>query len=153
MGDYIKIISLITVLLFLFLGCKEQQVEVKDVKPWIGKWNSVNYTDSTGNQYPWIGVFHYYEDGTFSNQGLTPARDTLASDPTTIEEYKALFDFYRAGYGTYSVDEMEGKLTYEYVSNLRTHRIGKPTEISFQVKGDSLMLKYEEMQVHILLIR
>ena len=141
------------VLLFLFAGCIEEQVKVKEVKPWVGKWNSVNYTDSTGNQYPWIGVYHYYADGTFSSQGLSPSRDMLLTDPSSIEEYESLFDYYRAGYGTYSVNEAEGIITYEYVANLRTHRVSKPTEVSFELKGDSLTLKYEEMQVQILLIR
>ena len=68
----------------------------------------------------------------------------LTSDPSSCEEVQAVFDSYRAGFGTYTVNEEEGSLTYEYESNLRPHRIGQPSKAKLQVKENQMILDFGE---------
>lgn len=126
-----------------FVGCQQTESESK-TKPWVGKWLFVEYEDSAGVKSAASGVYHYYDNGTFASQILTADRPGLTANPSTPEEYKAAFDGYRAGFGTYTVNEEEGTLTYEYSSNLRPHRIGQPTKVYFEVMNNTMTLEYRE---------
>ena len=139
------VLAVTLILLYNFWGCQQVESE-KEMKPWVGKWTFVEFTDSAGVKYPAIGVYHYYDNGTFASQIITSMdRPNLTSDPSTPEEYKAAFDDYRAGFGTYNVNEEEGSLNYEYTSNLRPHRVGQPsTKVYFEVKDDIMTLNYKE---------
>ncbi len=135
------------ILVYTFGGWGCQQVEPeKEMKTWVGKWTFVEFADSTGVKSPGIGVYHYYDNGTFASQIITSTeRPNLTANPSTPEDYKAAFDGYRAGFGAYSVNEEEGSLTYEYTSNLRPHRVvGEPTKVYFEVKDDIMTLNYKE---------
>jgi hypothetical protein len=146
------LLVLIFILFYTFCGCQPSD-SGKQVKPWVGKWVFIEYSDSTGAMHAWEGVYHYYDNGTFSSQILSPDRPSLTSDPSTLEEYKAAFDEYRAGYGTYTVNEEEGSLTYVYKSNMRPHRVGQPTLVYFEVKDDVMFLNYREMGIILTLKR
>lgn len=138
------VLSVTLILFYNFWGCQQVESE-KEMKPWVGKWTFVELVDSAGVKSPGIGVYHYYDNGTFASQIITSMdRPNLTSNPSTFEEYKAAFDGYRAGYGTYTVNEEEGSLTYEYTSNLRPHRVGQPTQVYFEVKDDIMTLNYKE---------
>lgn len=132
------------ILFYTFWGCQQVEPE-KEMKPWAGKWTFVEFADSAGVKSPGKGVYHYYDNGTFASQIVTSfERPNLTADPSTPEQYKAAFDGYRAGFGTYTVNEEEGSLTYEYTSNLRPHRVGQPTKVYFEVKDDMMTLNYKE---------
>jgi len=141
-----KLALVLTLILFYtFWGCQRTESENK-TKPWVGKWIFVEFADSAGVKSPGLGIYHYYDNGTFASQIITSMdRPNLTSDPATFEEYKAAFDGYRAGYGTYTVNEEEGSLTYEYTSNMRPHRVRQPTQVYFEVKDDIMMLNYKEV--------
>jgi hypothetical protein len=113
-------------------------------KPWVGKWSLVRIVSPEGEELAANGVWHYYADGTFSSQFGLVDRPSLEADPTEADEYQAAFDSYRAGFGTYTVDESGDSLTYEYVGNLRPHRIGQPTVLTIEVFGDTLTARTAE---------
>ena len=139
------VLSVTLILFYNFWGCQQVESE-KEMKPWVGKWTFVEFADSAGVKSPGIGVYHYYDNGTFASQIVTSMdRPNLTSAPSTIEEYKAAFDGYRAGYGTYTVNEEDGSLTYEYTANLRPHRVRQPTQVHFEVKYDTMTLNYKEL--------
>jgi hypothetical protein len=136
------VVSLI--LSYALWSCQETESENK-AKPWVGKWTFIAYVDSGGATYPGKGVYHFYGDGTFTTQMIESLdRPNLTSSPSTLAEYEATFDQYRAGFGTYTVNEEEGSLIYEYTSNLRPHRVGKPTKVYFEFKDDTMTLNYKE---------
>ncbi len=139
------VLSVTLILFYTFWGCQQVESE-KEMKPWVGKWTFVEFADSAGVKSPGEGVYHYNDDGTFASQIITSIeRPNLTADPSTLEEYKAAFEGYRAGYGTYTVNEEEGSITYEYTSNMRPHRVGQPTKVYFEVKDDNMNFNYKEL--------
>jgi hypothetical protein len=126
-------------------NCQQQKKSEIGTNPWVGKWTVAEGTDSSGVKFSERGVYHYYGNGTFASQLVTSVETPkLASDPSTPGEYQAAFDVYRAGFGSYSVNEEEGIMTYQYSSNMRPHRIGKPTDVSIKVEQDIMTLNYNE---------
>lgn len=124
----------------LIAGC-QQKVESK---PWEGSWIVSNWTTPDGEVLPTKGLYHYYPDGKFASQLMIPERLDLDADPETLEELADAFSTYRAGFGTYSVDEQAGKLTYSYDSNMRTHRVkDEPTTVSFELTADGMVFTYD----------
>jgi len=114
----------------------------------------VEGVDSSGVKFSDMGLYHYYNNGTFSSQLITSLDPPkLTSNPSTPGEYMAAFDVYRAGFGTYTINEEEDTLTYEYTSNLRPHRIGQPTKVAFTVDDDLMTLIYNAGQITITLKR
>lgn len=120
----------------LSTGC-QQKVESK---PWEGRWIFSNVTTPDGNVVPCKGIFHYYADGKFAHQIMIPGRLDLDADPETLEELENAFSTYRAGFGTYSVDEQAGTYTVSYDANLRSKRIkaGKTYTYSYELTSDGL---------------
>jgi hypothetical protein len=131
------------IMLYAFGNCQQQPKSETEIKPWVGKWVVIEGTDSSGMKFSESGVYHYYANGTFSSQLITSLdRPALTSNPSTPGEYVAAFDRYRAGFGRYKVNEAEGTLIYEYICNLRPHRIEQPTKVSFKVENDKMTLIY-----------
>jgi hypothetical protein len=144
--NFTELITIFMLMTFYTLGnCQKQKETEMGTKPWIGKWTVFEGTDSSGVKFSERGVYHYYKNGTFASQLVTSIETpAIASDPSTPEEYQAAFDVYRAGYGTYSVNEEADIMTYQYSANMRPHRIGRPTEVAIQVKQDILTLNYND---------
>ncbi len=125
----------------LFIAGCQQKVESK---PWEGRWIVSSWTTPDGDVQPSKGLYHYYPDGKFASQVMIPERLDLDADPETLEELADAFSTYRAGYGTYSVDEQAGKLTYSYDSNMRTHRVkDEPTTVAFEITDEDMVFTYE----------
>jgi len=127
--------------ILLLIGCQQQTESAKKTEPWVGKWVLEKAVHEETGEFKGNAIFHYYENGTFASQVSFNDRPTLTSDPNTSEEYKNAFDSYRAGFGTYTVNESKDTLTYEYNYNLRPHRIASPSSFYFEVIGDTMKLK------------
>jgi len=125
------------------IGCQPAGEPAGEAKPWTGKWVVVRGMSDADGELAIGGLYHYYADGTFASQLFLTDRETLEADPSTPEQYSALFDTYRAGHGTYTVNDAEDTLTYQYTSNMRTHRIASPTSFHFTVSGDTMEVRYE----------
>ncbi len=152
--NFTKFTLFVALIMFCILWTCQQPKVAEETKPWVGKWMVVEGVDSSGVQFSDIGVYHYYNNGTFSSQLITSLdRPNLTSNPSTPGEYMAAFDVYRAGFGTYTINEKEDTLTYEYISNLRPHRIGQPTKVSFTVDNDIMTLIYNGGAITITLKR
>ncbi len=136
----LKLLFLI-ITIFIFAGCQQQTEPTKKTDIWVGKWILTKAVHEETGEFKGQAIFHYYANGTFASQVSFPDRPTLTADPNTLEEYKGAFDSYRAGFGTYSINEAKDTLTYEYSCNLRPHRIASPTSFYFEVIGDTLILK------------
>ena len=106
--------------------------------PWIGKWILIEAIDPEGVGVEELGVWHYYSDGTFSSQLIVKDQPKLEYEPSTAEEFADVFRSYRAGFGTYTVNETGDTLTYEYQANMRPHRIGQPTKVFLQIEGNKM---------------
>ncbi len=136
----VSAVSIVLVAGLLIAGC-QQKVESK---PWEGSWIVSSWTTSDGEVQPTKGLYHYYPDGKFASQLMIPERLDLDANPETLEELKDAFSTYRAGFGTYSVDEEAGKLTYSYDSNMRTHRVkDEPTTVAFEITDDDMVFTYD----------
>ncbi|MCH7528416.1 MAG: lipocalin-like domain-containing protein [Candidatus Marinimicrobia bacterium] len=137
----ISAVSIVLLAGLLIAGCK-QKVESK---PWEGSWIVSNWATPDGEELPLKGLAHYYPDGKFASQMMESERLDLDTDPETLEELKDSFSTYRAGFGTYSVDEQAGKLTYSYDGNMRTHRVkDEPTTVTLEITGDDMVFNYDE---------
>jgi hypothetical protein len=124
-------------------ACQPAGDPAAKAEPWTGKWIAIQGINEAEGEMAIGGVYHYYANGTFASQIGFDEREALEADPSTPEQYKVLFDTYRAGYGTYTVNEAKDTLTYQYTSNMRTHRIASPTSFRFTVSGDTMMVHYE----------
>jgi hypothetical protein len=129
------------------IACQPAGEPAAKADPWTGKWIAIQGISTADGELAIGGVYHYYANGTFASQIAFDEREALEADPSTPEEYKMLFDTYRAGYGTYTVNEPKDTLTYQYVSNMRTHRIASPTSFNFTVSGDTMIVRYEEFSL------
>ncbi len=153
-GPLFKILCLATLLFMLFLtGCQQQMEYEKETEPWVGKWilkSAVN--QQTREEAKVQGIFHLYENGTFTSQTSWGDRPAAASGTKTLEDYKELFNTYRAGYGTYTINATKDTLSYVYSHNMRPHRINDtPTVFYFKVTGDTMIVKH--IKWHEILIR
>ena len=135
------------VLVACLVACQPAENPADTPKPWVGKWIAVGAVSDTEGELTISGVYHYYANRTFASQISFKDRPALEEDPSDPNEYKSLFDTYRAGFGTYSVNASEDTLTYEYSSNMRTHRIASPTSFQFTVAGDTMHVTYEMVKI------
>jgi len=136
-----------TALLLCLAACQPAGDPAGEAEPWTGKWIAVQGISEDEGEVAIGGVYHYYANGTFASQISFADREALEADPSTPEEYKALFKTYRAGYGTYTVNGSKDTLTYQYTSNMRTHRIASPTSFHFTVSGDTMETRYEKIRL------
>ena len=119
----IKII-LPTIMLFLIGASYVSSQEKADSKPWEGRWILSQVTTPSGNIMTNVsGIHHNYADGKFTSHAMFPGRLDLGSSPTTLEEFRNVVSTYYAGFGTYSVDEQAGTITFSYDGSLRPHRM------------------------------
>jgi len=140
--NYLSLKPFFLIITILILaGCQQQTEPAKKTNPWVGKWTLIKAVHEETGEINGQAVFHYYANGTFASQVSFPDRPTLTADPNSLEEYKSAFDSYRAGFGTYTINESKDTLNYEYSCNLRPHRIASPTSFYFEVIGDTLTLK------------
>jgi hypothetical protein len=134
-----------SLLALLLAACQPSGEPLAEAEPWTGKWIAVRGTSDAEGELAIDGVYQYHTNGTFASQISFLDRTALEADPATPEEYKVLFDTYRAGYGTYTVNETKDTLTYQYTANMRTHRIASPTSFHFTVSGDTMEVRYESV--------
>ena len=98
--------------------------EKAESKPWEGRWILSQVTTPSGSVMANVrGIHHNYADGKFTNNIMFSDRLDLGSSPTTLEEFRNVVSTYYAGFGTYSVDEQAGTITFSYDGSLRPHRM------------------------------
>ncbi len=137
--------GMIAIGLLLLIGFLVDSCQTKvESKPWEGRWTLSKVISPEGDEQAASGLYHYYSDGNFASQAVGPDQAALESDPVTLEELTAAVVGYRAGFGTYSVDEQAGILTYSYEANLRTHRQeDEPTPVPFEITPDGMVFTYD----------
>lgn len=117
-----QLIGVFAAIVLLLIGLLSTGCQPKvESKPWEGRWIFSNVTTPDGDVVPCKGIFHHYADGKFAHQIMIPGRLDLDADPETLEELENAFSTYKAGFGTYSVDEQAGTLTLSCDGNLRSH--------------------------------
>ncbi len=138
--------GMIAIGLLLLVGFLVNSCQTKvESKPWEGRWTLSKVISPEGDELVFSGLYHYYSDGKFTSQLVGPDRAALESDPVTLEELTAAVADYRAGFGTYSVDEQAGILAYSYETNLRTHRQkDEPTPVPFEITPDGMVFTYDD---------
>ncbi len=137
--------GMIAIGLLLLIGLLVNSCQTKvESKPWEGRWTVSKIISPEGDELAHSGLYHYYSDGKFASQLVGPDRAAVKSDPVTLEELTAAMADYRAGFGTYSVDEQAGILTYSYEANLRTHRQeDEPTPVPFEITPDGMVFTWD----------
>ncbi len=138
--------GMIAIGLLLLVGFLVNSCQTKvESKSWEGRWTLSKIISAEGDELAYFGLYHYYSDGKFSSHLVGPDRVVLESNPVTLEELTDAVADYRAGFGTYSVDEDAGMLTYSYEANLRTHRQkGEKTPVAFEITPDGMVFTYDE---------
>jgi len=129
--------SVFAAIVLLLIGILSAGCQPKvESKPWEGRWIFSNVTSPDGDVMPLKGITHYYADGRFAFQLMEPDRLDLDADPETFEELENAFSTYKAGFGTYSVDEQAGTITESYDGNLRSRRLKKERTDSYELTPD-----------------
>ena len=120
------------------------------IQEFIGTWilESFEFRASSGEvSYPLgkdaKGIIMYDAKGNISAQLMQQGRPAFAAGDHlkgTPEEIKPAFEGYTAYFGTYEIDETEGKITHHVTGSLLPNLVGRRQVRFYQFEGDKLTL-------------
>ncbi|HEU4390663.1 MAG TPA: lipocalin-like domain-containing protein [Blastocatellia bacterium] len=122
-----------------------------DATQFVGTWKLISVEDTLANgvvEYPYgrdpAGLLVYDSSGRMAVQIVRRNRPRLSSDSineATAEEIKAAADGFTAFFGTYTVDEVESKVTHLVEGHLSPNSIGKNLVREYQFIENRLILR------------
>ena len=144
----VSLILAITGVLFVSAGTNAQQTAVN---PLVGVWKLVSFESraETGEaSYPMgehpIGLLTYDAKGRVANQLMQPNRPAFKSGDRrrgSPEEIKAAFEGFSAYYGTYRIDERQGRVMHRIEASSFPNEVGTEVERFFEISGRRLTLR------------
>lgn len=132
------------VTLSFFSACNNQQQTEKSDNPFVGKWNffeqvSVDGEDATRES---IGFDIYLENGFYTHTWMFLDGPKLEGSPKTLEDYKAVVDYYNAQFGKYTYNLEDSTLTWANEGNLLPNQRNTPLTFKFKIVQDTIFYRF-----------